>query len=132
VSDFLRGALAQARLPDGSIEVNAQLQVVGQPAVFALGDVSSADLKTAGRAGREAAVVAANVRALIEGGELEAYEPSPPAIVIPLGPSGGASELPGQDEIAGDEQTAAIKGSHMFVDAYRERFGLVPAAAETD
>jgi NADH dehydrogenase FAD-containing subunit len=128
VSDFLRGALAEARLPDGSVEVNAQLQVVGQPAVFALGDVSSADLKTAGRAGREAAVVAANVRALIEGGELEAYAPSPPAIVIPLGPSGGASELPGQDEIAGGEQTAAIKGSHMFVDAYRERFGLAPEA----
>ena len=43
--------------------------------MFALGDVADADLKTAGRAGREAEVVVANIRALIEGGELQAYEP---------------------------------------------------------
>ena len=107
-----------------------QLKVKGQTNVFALGDVAAADLKTAGRAGRQAEVVVANIRALIGGDELQSYEPSPPAIVIPLGPSGGASELPGQDEIAGAETTAAIKGEHMFVDNYRERFGLaVPAPA---
>ena len=105
-----------------------ELLVKGQTAVFALGDASAADLKTAGRAGRQAEIVAANIRALAEGGELQAYEPSPPAIVIPLGPNGGASELPGSDEIAGAEQTAAIKGEHMFVDAYRERFGLADQA----
>lgn len=127
VSDYLAGALAAGRRADGSIVVNDQLQIAGQERMFALGDVSSADLKTAGRAGRQAEVVAANVRALIEGGELQAYEPSPPAIVIPLGPSGGASELPGQDEIAGAEKTAAIKGGHMFVEVYRERFGLAAA-----
>ena len=33
--------------------------------------------------------------------------------MIPLGPTGGASELPGQDEIAGAETTASIKGTHM-------------------
>ncbi len=132
VSGYLQGELLSARLPDGSIEVTPQLQVKGQTNVFALGDVASADLKTAGRAGREAEVVAANVRALIDGGELQAYEPAPPAIVIPLGPSGGASELPGQDEIAGAATTAAIKGEHMFVDNYRERFGLTepPEASE--
>jgi NADH dehydrogenase FAD-containing subunit len=127
VSDYLRGDLAGARLPDGSIDVNAELQVSGQTTVFAIGDAASADLKTAGRAGRQAAVVVDNVSSLIEGDELEAYEPGPPAIVIPLGPSGGASELPGQDEIAGAETTATIKGEHMFVDTYRERFGLAPA-----
>jgi apoptosis-inducing factor 2 len=129
VSGYLRGELAAVRLADGSIEVTPELLVKGQMAVFALGDASSADLKTAGRAGRQAEVVAANIRALVEGGELTAYEPSPPAIVIPLGPSGGASQLPSQDDIAGAETTAAIKGEHMFVDAYRERFGLTEAAA---
>jgi NADH dehydrogenase FAD-containing subunit len=124
VSDYLRGDLASTRLADGSVEVNSQLQVNGHANVFALGDVAAADLKTAGRAGRQADVVVANIRALVEGGELQAYEPSPPAIVMPLGPSGGVSELPGQDELAGAEQTAAIKGEHMFIDAYRERFGL--------
>jgi NADH dehydrogenase FAD-containing subunit len=124
VSDYLRGKLAGTRLNDGGVEVNRQLQVAGQTSVFALGDVAAADLKTAGRAGRQADVVVANIRALVEGGELQGYEPSPPAMVMPLGPSGGASELPGQDEIAGAEKTAVIKGEHMFVDAYRERFGL--------
>ena len=124
VSDYLRGDLADTRLADGWIAVTPELQVQGHPNVFALGDVADADLKTAGRAGREAEVVAANIRALVEGGELQAYEPMPPAIVIPLGPSGGASELPGRDEIADAETTAAIKGEHMFIDAYRERFGL--------
>ncbi len=129
VSDYLRGALASARLADGSIEVTAALQVTGQTNVFALGDVAAADLKTAGRAGREAETVVANIRALVEGGELRAYEPMPPAIVIPLGPHGGASELPGQDEIAGAEKTAAIKGEHMFVDNYHELFGLATPPA---
>jgi len=46
-----------------------------------------------------------------------------------LGPSGGASQLPGQDEVAGAEATATIKGEHMFVDAYHELFGLVRASA---
>ena len=76
VSGYLRGDLAGTRLPDGSIEVTPELQVSGQTTVFALGDASAADLKTAGRAGREAEVVVANIRALVEGGELQAYEPS--------------------------------------------------------
>lgn len=128
LSEYLRGDLASTRLSDGSIEVTPQLQVKRQTNVFAIGDVSAADLKTAGRASRQAAVAAGNIRALIEGTELEAYKPPPPAIVIPLGPSGGASELPGQDEIAGAETTASIKGEHMFVDNYRERFGLATPA----
>ena len=42
----------------------------------------------------------------------------------PARASGGASEPPGHDEIAGTETTTAIKGEHMFVDAYRDLFGL--------
>ena len=67
VSDYLRGELAGARLPDGSINVTPQLQVTGHPNVFALGDVIDADLKTAGRAGRQTEIVAANIGALIDG-----------------------------------------------------------------
>lgn len=124
VSDYLGGDLAGTRKADGSIEVTPTLQVKGQPDVFALGDAAAADLKGAGRASRQAEVVVANVRALAERSELKNYEPPPPAIVIPLGPTGGASELPGQDGIAGAEQTAAIKGSHLFIERYRELFGL--------
>ena len=70
-----------------------------------------------------------NISALVKGSDLQAYEPRHPAIVIPLGPNGGASELPGQDEIAGADTTASIKGTHMFVERYRELFGLEQAAA---
>jgi apoptosis-inducing factor 2 len=128
VSEYLSGDLAGTRQADGSIEVTQTLQVKGQPDVFALGDAAAADLKGAGRASRQAEIVVANIRALAEGGELQDYQPLPPAIVIPLGPNGGASELPGQDEIAGAEQTAAIKGSHLFIDRYRELFGLAQRA----
>lgn len=128
VSDYLSGDLAVTRRTDGSIEVRQTLQVKGHQGVFALGDVAAADLKGAGRASRQAEVVIANIRALAEGSELTDYEPPPPAIVIPLGPTGGASELPGQDEVAGAEQTAAIKGSHLFIERYRELFGLTQPA----
>ncbi len=128
VSDYLSGDIAAVRLADGWIEVERTLQVKGQSTVFALGDVAAADLKGAARAGRQAELVVANIRALVEGRELEAYEPAPPAIVIPLGPTGGASELPGQEEIIGAEATAEIKGTHMFVERYRELFGLEPVA----
>jgi NADH dehydrogenase FAD-containing subunit len=131
VSNYLTGELAAARRPDGSIEVMPTLQVPGHPNLFALGDVSAGDLKTAGRAGREAKTAAANVRARFEGRELDPYEPSPPAILIPLGPTGGASELPGQPEIAGPEPTTTMKGAHLFVDRYREEFGLQEAAARS-
>lgn len=130
VSDYLSGDLAETRQADGSIEVTQTLQVNGHPDVFALGDAAAADLKGAGRASRQAEVVVANVRALTEGSELQSYEPAPPAIVIPLGPGGGASELPGQDEIAGADQTAAIKGSHLFIERYRELFDLAQPATE--
>ena len=101
--------------------------------MFAIGDVADADLKTAAvpvaRPRSSSPTSARSSRAA----SCRPTSRSPPAIVIPLGPSGGASELPGQDEIAGAETTAAIKGEHMFVDRYRERFGLVTpeAAAST-
>ena len=50
VSDYLAGGLAGARGPDGHIEVAPTLQVAGQDRVFALGDLSTADRKTAGAA----------------------------------------------------------------------------------
>ena len=68
VSDYLAGGLAAARGADGHIEVTPTLQVAGQDRVFAIGDVSTADRKVAGAASRQAATVAANIRALIEAG----------------------------------------------------------------
>jgi NADH dehydrogenase FAD-containing subunit len=126
-SDYLGSALAPARRSDGFIEVGSALQVVGQSNVFALGDVSTADSKMAGLAGRQATVVADNINALAEGRSgLTDYKSWGVAIAVPIGPNGGAGQFPGEDEIVGPETIAEMKGREMGVARLRERFGLVP------
>ncbi len=123
-SDYLSGVLASARTPEGFIEVDPHLRVLGQQNVFALGDVSTADAKMAGFAGRQAAVVASNVTAAIAGsGDLQTYEPLGPVIAITIGPEGGAGQFPGQEGIAGPEVIAEAKGRTMMVDRYAEILG---------
>jgi apoptosis-inducing factor 2 len=150
VSDYLAGGLAAARGADGHIEVTPTLQVAGQDRVFAIGDVSTADRKVAGAAGRQAAIVAANIRALIEAGpaatagvgadagaaaaaaagagagaaELSRYEPAPPGIVVPIGPEGGSGQRPGREELLPPEVVAQLKGRDMMVARYAEMLGV--------
>ena len=125
VSEYLAGDLAVARRPDGFIEVTPQLQVIGQDRVFAVGDVSTADHKMAGIAGRQAQLVAANIRALITGdGELAAWQPSPPAIIVPIGPEGGSGQLGDDEELATPERVAALKGREMMVGRFADLLGV--------
>jgi len=135
VSDYLAGGLAGARGADGMIEVTPTLQVAGQDRVFALGDVSTADRKVAGAASRQAAIVAGNIRALIEAGPdaaggagagLSKYEPSPPGIVVPIGPEGGSGQRPDSDDLLPPEVVAQVKGRDMMVARFAEMLG-VPA-----
>jgi apoptosis-inducing factor 2 len=124
-SDFLGGELATARRLDGFIEVGPTLQVAGQTTVFALGDISTADAKMAGFARHQAATVAENITALTEGrSDLTDYESMGVAIGVTIGPSGGAGQFPGQDEIVGREVIAEAKGRDMMVDQFGELFGL--------
>ena len=101
------------------------LRLAGQPSVFAIGDLTAIpEAKRGGAAGRHAEVVARNIRSLIEhSDELVAYQPAP-VILLPLGPTGGVSQLPGQEDFAGPEMTAQIKGQDMFVGRYAEMFNL--------
>jgi apoptosis-inducing factor 2 len=128
-SDFLAGGLAAARRPDGFVEVTPELRVAGQDRVFALGDVSAADQnKGAGVAGRQAQLVAANIRALITGdGELARYEPAPPSIIIPVGPDGGAGQRHGSDDLVPAEVVSQLKGRDMMVDRFAELLGVKAA-----
>ena len=135
VSDYLAGSLAGARQPDGRVEVAPSLQVIGQGRVFALGDVATADHPMAGAAARQAAVVAANIRAFITGqGELAEYEAPPPGIVVPLGPRRGAGQRGGQDELLAAEVVADLKGRDLMVDRYIDLLGapVSGAAVSTD
>jgi NADH dehydrogenase FAD-containing subunit len=129
-SDYLGKALAPARQADGFIDVTPTLQVTGHSTVFALGDLSTADAKMAGFAGRQAALVADNINALAQGrSDLAEYQSMGVAIAVPIGPTGGAGQFPGQDEIVGPETIAELKGRDLMVERYGEFFGLATAAA---
>nr|SBO97602.1 NADH dehydrogenase [Nonomuraea gerenzanensis] len=113
---YLRGSLAEARDAQGYVRVDPSLRVLGHERVYAIGDISDADRNMAGFAGRQAELLAANLRALITGeGEAVAYEPQPAVILVPLGPERGAGQLPGQG-LVGAEAAAEIKGRAMLVE----------------
>lgn len=118
---FLAGALADARWENGRVAVSDTLQVKGQNSVFSLGDITDvAEQKRASAAIRHSEVVAANIKALITGeGALTTYQPGPPAILLPLGPNGGASQMPGQG-VLGAEATAQYKGADLMTERFRE------------
>jgi NADH dehydrogenase FAD-containing subunit len=124
-TDYLGPELAAVRQRDGYLRVTPELRLEGQDRVFAVGDVTNLpEPKRGGSAGRHAEVVVANIKALIAGeGELAAYEPTPPLILLPLGPAGGASQLPGSG-VLGAETTAQYKGGDLFTGRYTELFGL--------
>ena len=128
-SEYLEGgALEDRRDERGYVRVDEHLRVVGETNVFALGDLSDADRDMAGVASRQAAVVAANVRALITGtGELTSYETFPPLIAIPLGPEGGAGLL--GDGLADAATIAEIKGRHMGTDNLAALFDAAASLA---
>jgi NADH dehydrogenase FAD-containing subunit len=113
-----------ARRPDGRIAVEADLRVCGTERVFAIGDITALpELKMARLAQMHAGVVAANIRAMIEGRSGPAtYQPQPDAIVLPLGPRGGVSYAP-EAGVLGAAETAAIKAG-FYLDQYRELLGV--------
>jgi hypothetical protein len=79
----------------------------------------------AGAAGRQAPVVAGNIRALITGeGELARYEPPAASIIVPIGPDGGAGQRAGIDDLLPAETVAELKGRDMMVGRFAELLGL--------
>jgi NADH dehydrogenase FAD-containing subunit len=131
-SDYLEGGpLADRRDERGYVRVDEHLRVVGETQTFAVGDLADADRDLAGIASRQAAVVAANIRALITGtGELTSYEKLPPMIAIPLGPEGGAGLL--GDGVADAATIAERKGRHMGTDRFAALFDAAPPVAAPD
>jgi apoptosis-inducing factor 2 len=125
-SDYLSGELAAARRADGFVEVDQQLRVVGSANVFAVGDVTAVpEAKRSKAAADHAQVVAANIRALADGAEATTvYRPGPPAVLIPLGPSGGASQVPGPDGpvVVDAAVTTRYKSGDLLIGRYQELF----------
>ncbi|SEG18029.1 NADH dehydrogenase, FAD-containing subunit [Nonomuraea solani] len=144
---YLADDLAVARQAGGLLAVTADLRLPGQERVFALGDITAIpEPKQAGTAVGHAAVIAANIRALVQGGgEPTTYRPGPPGIVLPLGPHGGATYAPDWQNhvdpateahirqqakeredsllalnILGAEITSQLKGRHLNIEEYAE------------
>jgi NADH dehydrogenase FAD-containing subunit len=128
-SDYLEGGALQDRRDEhGYVRVDEHLRVLGETQTFAVGDLADADRDMAGIAGAQAAVVAANVRALVAGtGELTSYEKLPPMIAIPLGPEGGAGSL--GDAVADAATIADLKGRHMGTARLTALFDTAPPLA---
>lgn len=107
--------------------------MAGQDRVFAVGDVTAADHKMAGIATRQAQVVATNIRALISGEtELTRYQPSPPAIIVPIGPEGGSGQRPGTDDLVSREFVAQAKGRELMVGRFAELLGVAAPADQNE
>ena len=125
VTDYLADELAAARTANGSLDVTEHLQVAGHDTVYAVGDIVHIDAKLARTAQAQAEVVAGNIRAAITGdADPTAYQPPAAGIFVPLGPDGGAGQLPGADDIAGAELVAEIKGRDLFTGHYAELLGI--------
>jgi NADH dehydrogenase FAD-containing subunit len=100
------------------------------PNLFALGDIAATgDHMSIVAITRQQPWLAKTIKALIDGRSLEslpAYTPWPsPPILIPLGPSKGASVLPftRRGLVVGSIPTAAIKGRNLFVSRNLKDFG---------
>ena len=120
---YLRGQLAGSRNAQGYLRVDDQLRVLGQDRVYAIGDITDAAHNGAGVARMQGEFLAVNLRAAITGeGEVAAYQKPPVAVLVPLGPEGGAGQLPGADSIAGPELASELKGRTLMVDAFAAMF----------
>jgi NADH dehydrogenase FAD-containing subunit len=126
-ASYLSDSLAPARQPIGHLTVTPQLRLPGQDRIFAIGDLTAlAEPKTAKAAGLHAEIVAANITALQNGdAKLSTYQPGPPGIVVPLGPSGGAS-YSAEHGVLGAETTAQIKGADLMIDRFAQQLGINP------
>ncbi|NMR19979.1 FAD-dependent oxidoreductase [Cellulomonas fimi] len=129
LTDYLDGPLARARRWSGEVSVTPRLNVEGFETVFAVGDITDVpETKRAASAQAHAGVVAANIRALIEGRDPTAtYTPAPELVILPLGTDGGASQLldeEGVRRVLGPEETRRLKGADLYSGRYAELLGV--------
>ncbi|KND23650.1 NAD(P)/FAD-dependent oxidoreductase [Streptomyces acidiscabies] len=129
LSDMLRGGLAAARRGDGHVEVDEHLRVAGASTVFAIGDVTAVpEPKRSKAASEHAVVVAANIRALAAGTSPErTYLPGADAVLVPLGSTGGASQVPGPNGpvVLGAAETSGYKGADLLLGRFAQLFNAV-------
>ena len=130
VNDLLRTLPGVTLDSLGRAVVDPWLRPTDAHNLFALGDVAaSGDHMTIVAITRQQPWLAKAIKALLDGQTMESvppYVPWPsPPILVPLGPSKGASVLPFTRAglVVGSLPTAAIKGRSLFVPRYLKEFG---------
>lgn len=129
-SGYLAGTEYESFLhPNGTLRVSSTLQVEGHDKVYAVGDLTDVrESKRADAARQQARVVIANICSQINGEPVtNLYHPTKEWVVLPLGPTMGASQLldaDGSTRIIGAEQTAEIKGTDLMVSVIRAQLNL--------
>lgn len=130
VTGYLRGTdYEEALTESGTVRVLPTMQVAGHDHTYAIGDITDVpEAKRADAARAQARVVVANIASQIDGGHPEVtYQPKRDWIVLPLGPSRGASQLfdgEGSTRLVGAEETAEIKGTDLMISVIRSQLGL--------
>jgi NADH dehydrogenase FAD-containing subunit len=119
-----------SKRPNGQLVVDGWLRPSSLPNVFALGDlIDTGEGMTVVATMRQAPWLAKVIRALARGkvlAALPAYKPWPlPPILLPLGPTAGASVLPlaPRGTVVGDWITSTVKGKTLFIPRYHKEFG---------
>ncbi len=129
-SGYLVGTEYESLLhPDGTLRVEATMQVTGHETVYAVGDLTDVrESKRADAARQQARVVISNIASQLSGDAPEvSYQPTKEWVILPLGPQMGASQLldaDGETRILGMEETAEIKGTDLMVSVIRSQLNL--------
>ncbi|WP_310716120.1 hypothetical protein [Nonomuraea sp. 3-1Str] len=126
-SDYLADGRLTTRTPRGQVPVTETLNIHGYEHVYAIGDITDVpEAKMAGYAMQHAEVVARNIIAQLRGERPTATyrAAADPMILLPLGPRGGAGQLPTPDGPAVVPATTVseYKGADLFTGRFTEQF----------
>lgn len=128
-TDYLRQHFASCLDARGRVMVTPELQVVGSPSLYALGDITDLDEnKMAWHIAGQVRTAAANIRCALagKGRRLKQYRPQTgnPAMVVTMGSKAGVAHLSGVGVVKAGWLVSLFKARHMLVPKYRAALGM--------
>lgn len=128
---YMREHYASVLNAQGRVAVTPELLVVGQAAMYALGDITDLDEnKMAWHIGGQVKVAAWNIRqALMEDGHgrnVKRYRPQTgnPSMIVTIGSKAGVAHLKGVGIVKAGWFVSMVKARHMLVPKYRKELGV--------
>jgi NADH dehydrogenase FAD-containing subunit len=135
-ASYLKAHFPEALDPRGLIKVSADMRMIGQPRIFAVGDITDLPEKGALWVQYHAKVAIKNLQRLIATPETRALahykRPLPrTTMLVTLGRRNGVMDLPFGKFRAG-WLARKLKAEHMLVPGYRKGIGLAPLPKSGD